>query len=119
MKVPPITIAGLHQFDLRFLELLVLQHLEPAEQRTHLLGRLARLVEARTLAGRCGDARLQLFAPLVERLDALRHRIAHGRAGIDGDDQGRHRQRRHEGGDGDGIEAEWDVGRHHRIRSRN
>jgi hypothetical protein len=97
----------LEQLDLRFLDLLVLQHLERAQQGADAVRRLVLVGDLLApLGGGGDDAGLQLLAPLVERLDALGHRILDRGRGIDGDENGHGGDGRKGGRDHDDVDAE-------------
>src|SRR3546814_1189117 len=72
--------SRLRELLLDFLDLAVLEDLQLAEEGPHLVGGLVLADQpGAALGGRGGDAGFQLFAAVVERLDALRHRIAQDR----------------------------------------
>ncbi len=111
--------AGLHQLDLRDLELALLQHLHRRQQRADPVGRLVLLDQlGAALRSRGGDAGLELLAAIVERLDALRHRIAHRGRGVDREHHRESGDGAEEGRDPEDVDAEESGacgGCHHQI----
>src|SRR3546814_13519676 len=75
------TDTRLRQLGLRVLHLIVLKHLQALQEGAHAIRRLVFLDQLCAPPGRRGcDARLQLLAPFVERLDASGHGATNGRS---------------------------------------
>src|SRR5690606_39739895 len=72
-----IAEAGMSQLLLDHLDLAFLEDLHPLQALFHLLGRVRTPQHALALlAAARDDAALQLVPPRIERLHALRHRVA-------------------------------------------
>ena len=91
---------------LRLLDLVVLKHLELRQELADVVRRLVAVGQLLALVGRGDDARLELLAALVERLDAARHRILDRRRRIDREQHGEGRDGAEHRRDPDDVEAE-------------